>query len=217
VEGLVTGTFLDRATRWQLDIVREKYPGLRLAPSKGDLTRLTGVLRFSAQPHSREKIDDEYEVDILLPAKFPSELARVTETKGRIAVSYGHRNADGTLCLGSPTALRLRILDGSPLLSYIEKCIIPTLYGHSYFERHGVLPFGELKHGVAGLREDLAALFGVDDEVAVDFVRLTALRKRVANKRPCGCGSGRRLGRCHNRRVNMLRRRLQRRWFRRML
>lgn len=211
-------TFVNRAARWQLDAVREKYPDLRLGSAKNGLTRLVGLIRFSAQPRGQEKIDDEYEVEILIPERFPDELATVRETRNRIAASYAHRNGDGTLCLGSPTTLRLRIVDREPLLSYIEKCIVPTLYGHSYFERHGILPFGELKHGMAGLREDLAALFGVDDdELAVDFVRLAALRKRVANKQPCGCRSGTRLGRCHHRRVNMLRNRLQRQWFRRML
>lgn len=211
-------TFLDRAARWQFDAVREKYPDLRLAPAKNGLTRIVGPIRFSAQPRRQERIDDEYEVEILIPGKFPNELAIVRETRNRIAASYAHRNGDGTLCLGSPTALRLRIVDGEPLLSYIEKCIIPTLYGHSFFERHGVLPFGELKHGVAGLREDLAALFGVDDDdAAVEFVRLAALRRRVANKQPCGCRSGRRLGRCYHRRVNLLRGRLRRQWFRRTL
>jgi hypothetical protein len=47
-----------------------------------------------------------------------------------------------------------------------------------------------------------------------EFVRLAALRRREANKHPCPCGSGRRLGRCHNRRVNHLRGRLGRSWFR---
>jgi hypothetical protein len=211
-------TFLDCARRWQLDAIRDSYPDLRLVPGKRDFIRLIGTLRFSAQPHGKEKIDDEYEIDILIPAEFPEELATVRETAGRISGSYVHRFTDGTLCLGSPTSLRLRISDHSPLLSYLEKCVIPTLYGHSYFERHGVLPFGELSHGMDGIREDLASLFGVDnEEAAVDFVRLTALRKRVANKRPCSCLSGKRLGRCHHRRVNMLRKRLLRRWFRRML
>ena len=76
-------------------------------------------------------------------------------------------------------------------------------------------PFGDLAHGAEGIREDLRLLFGVDRESAVlPFVRLVAMRKRHANKRVCPCGSGRRLGRCHNRSVNQLRDRLGRYWFR---
>lgn len=209
---------LDRLKRWHLDALREKYTGLRLAPTETGNTRIAGPIRFCAQPKGNEVIEDEYEVEILVPPRFPEELPAVRETAGRISSSYAHRNRDGTLCLGAPTALRLRISDRSPLLSFVEKCVIPTLYGQSYFERHGILPFGELKHGSDGIREDLAALFGVDDEdAAIEFAKLAALRKRVANKRPCACRSGKRLGRCHHRRVNMLRERLQRQWFRRML
>ena len=47
-----------------------------------------------------------------------------------------------------------------------------------------------------------------------EFLCLTGMKKRVANKHPCPCGSGRRLGRCHCRRVNHLRRTIGRTWFR---
>jgi hypothetical protein len=58
-------------------------------------------------------------------------------------------------------------------------------------------------------------LFGVGPEAAVlGFVNLVAMKKRIANKKLCACGSGLRLGRCHNRRVNWLRDRLGRHWFR---
>ena len=40
---------------------------------------------------------------------------------------------------------------------------------------------------------------------AIPYCMLAAMKRRLANKRPCPCGSGRRLGRCHNRRVNTLR------------
>lgn len=98
---------------------------------------------------------------------------------------------------------------------FVARCLVSYLYGHSHFERHGKMPFCELRHGEARLRQDLVSLHGAPSEAAVDeFVRLTALSVRVANKAPCPCGSGRRLGRCHNVRVNDLRRRLGRPWFR---
>ena len=50
-------------------------------------------------------------------------------------------------------------------------------------------------------------------EVPEEFLCLTGMKKRVANKHPCPCGSGRRLGRCHCRRVNHLRRTIGRTWF----
>jgi hypothetical protein len=92
------------------------------------------------------------------------------------------------------------------------------LYGHAYFEKHGVMPFSELRHGESGILQDLASLYGTSSNAAVvGFVRLTALSKRVANKAPCPCGSSRRLGRCHSRLTNYYRGRLGRGWFRMLL
>jgi hypothetical protein len=42
------------------------------------------------------------------------------------------------------------------------------------------------------------------------YCTLAATKKCRANKQPCPCGSGRRLGRCHSRRVNSLRKRVGR-------
>lgn len=117
--------------------------------------------------------------------------------------------------MGSPTRLRLILAETPSLLSFVERCVIPYLYGYSIVESGGVLPFGELSHGTRGLRDDLAAMLGVDDDlVLLGFVRLLAKKKREANKLPCPCGSGMRLGRCHNRKLNTLREKLGRGGFR---
>ena len=77
------------------------------------------------------------------------------------------------------------------------------------------MPFGELAHGVQGIREYLAELFGSkSSQNAHEFIYLASLQKRRANKLPCPCGSGRRLGRCHHLRVNSLRAQFGRLWFR---
>jgi hypothetical protein len=96
----------------------------------------------------------------------------------------------------------------------VERCVVPYLYRYSYLKTHGEAPFGDLEHGAEGIQEDLRLLLGVDAKSAVlPFVHLVGIRKRHANKRTCPCGSGRRLGRCHNRLANRLRKRLGRYWF----
>jgi hypothetical protein len=108
----------------------------------------------------------------------------------------------------------LILAESSSLLSFVERCVVPYLYGCSIVENGGVLPFGELSHGARGLRDDLASMIGVNDDlVLLGFVRLLAMKKRKANKLACPCGTGMRLGRCHNRRLNTLRDKLGRRWF----
>jgi hypothetical protein len=95
--------------------------------------------------------------------------------------------------------------ESTTLLAFLERCIVPYLYGFSYFERHGVMPFGELEHGRAGLLQDFAALFGVEEDAAEMCVRLAAMPQRKANRHRCPCGSGLRVGECHNIRLNEIR------------
>jgi hypothetical protein len=91
---------------------------------------------------------------------------------------------------------------------------VPYLYAFSLREKLGKMPFGELYHGFRGICQDYADMYKVNsDAAAIQMVRLTALKKRVANKQPCPCGSNRRLGRCYNATVNQLRRQLGRSWF----
>ena len=137
-------------------------------------------------------------------------MALAWETGGRIPPDY-HKLTNGALCLGSRVGLRLQ-MGGSPsLLRFVERCVIPYLYGYSYSVKHGAPPFGELAHGELGSLQDLAGLLGVEDlALAVRYCMLAATKRRRANKQPCPCGSGRRLGRCHNRRVNALRKRVGR-------
>lgn len=207
-------SFRNRLIRWAVEEVLHAYPGMRIAPSIDGEMKLQGSLAFAAKPSSKERIDDAYEISIAVPEGFPGSLPSVCEIGGRIPPTY-HKLDDGSLCLGSPTRLMLMLSAAPTLKGYIDHCIVPYLYGYSYFERCGVPPFGELDHGRAGIVDDFALLFGAKSSNDVPaFLRLTAMSRRVANKKPCPCGSPHRLGRCHHVRVNELRRRLGRGWFR---
>lgn len=182
-------------------------------PASSDLV-LAGTLDVNAQVSGRAAIRDTYQIELRIPPDFPRKIPLVLETGGRIPRSYHHLQ-NGSLCLGSETRLRLLLAEGLSLVGFVERCVVPYLYRHSYLQTYGEAPFGDLAHGVEGILEDLRLLFGADRTSAVlPFVRLVAMRKRHANKRVCPCGSGRRLGRCHNRSVNRLRDRLGRYWFR---
>lgn len=192
--------------------VLSKYPGLRLTPSSDGL-ELVGTLRFSAEHDGFGLIDDEYELSIKIPSRFPRELPKTRDCGKRIPRSF-HTNGDRSLCLGAPARQILALGKDGTISDYVDLLVIPYLYGYSYFEKHGELPFGELEHGTAGLLCEYAKLFGVTSEKAVpDLIRLASMKKRVANKRPCPCGGGKRLGKCHNRQVNALRDKLGRLWF----
>lgn len=198
--------------RWRVPELLRTYPGLRFHPTTEGFVTAAGSLSFSAESPGTERIEDSYEIEITIPARFPEHIPRVREMKGRIPPSF-HTFKDGSLCLGSPTRLRLAVLGCPTLISFVERCVVPYLYGYSYFEKYGRMPFGELSHE-EGIRDDLAELFGVENDMVIGFVRLTAMKKGVANKQPCPCGSTLRLGKCHHNKINGLRKRLGRFWFR---
>ena len=111
-----------------------------------------------------EVIEDGYNVRIESPENFPEQLALTWETGGRIPPDY-HKLTNGALCLGSRVGLRLQ-MGGSPsLLRFVERCVIPYLYGYSYSVKHGAPPFGELAHGELGSLQDLAGLLGQQHKV----------------------------------------------------
>lgn len=199
--------------RWKIEEFLLVFPELSLRPVVNGVVRLTGKLTFCAEAVGLEQINDSYEVEISIPANFPRELPFVKETAGRIPKDF-HTHDDGSLCLGSPIRQQLQLMRSPTLRGFVELCVIPYLYGFTFREKHGELPFGELDHGMEGIAKDLAELFGVKSHAALKMVKLAGMKKRDANKRDCPCQSGRRLGKCHNRRVNSLRNQLGRKWFR---
>jgi hypothetical protein len=159
-------------------------------------------------------IDDTFVVEIDVPSRFPTVPAKASETGGRIPQDF-HKLKGDRLCLGSPTAIRMNLEADPTLVGFVERLVLPYLFGFAYFQRFGRMPFGELAHGPDGIRQHFAELFGVDSPIVAEgMVRLASLPKRAANKRSCPCGSGHRLGRCHHMLVNRYRDRLGRKWFR---
>jgi len=190
---------------WQVDEVLATYPGLAIQADGDGAVVLAGQMCFSAATAQGQVISDSYDVSIAVPLTFPRTAPRVRERSGRVDRTF-HTNPDGSLCLGSPVRLHIALARGSSLRVFIDRCVVPFLYGYSYREQHGYLPYGELRHGEPGLLDDLCDVLGLSTpETCIELLRLAGLKKRLANKQLCPCGSGRRLGRCHNRVSNRAR------------
>lgn len=190
-----------------------KYRGLRIEPSRNSSLIIKGTLQFQASSPNHYVIEDQYELEIQVHSGFPDKVPTIRETADRIPRDF-HKLKGNLLCLASPTEIRLKMRDTPTLPAFVELFVIPYLYGFSYSEQYGILPFGELAHGNEGIRDHLRALFCVRSaEHPEEFLRLAGLKKRVANKLSCPCGSGKRLGKCHNRRVNYVRKTVDRKWF----
>lgn len=194
------------------------YPGMAVVPSRQAGLELHGTLAFRATAANRPEITDRYELTILVPTAYPSALPKVIETGGRIPRDgHHHINPDDTLCLGSPLRLLLKVSRQPTLNGFAETCVVPYLYAISHkLKFGGPFVFDELDHGAPGALRDYIELFGVErPEQAQAAWLLLATKERRANKMPCPCGCGRRLGRCpFNNRLRRFRGLASRSWFR---
>lgn len=194
------------------------YPEMTLELAGNEGLRLTGSFRFSAsRAEEATVLEDQFQIAIHVPRVFPREIPVVFETGGRIPRSPEfHVNSDGSLCLGSPLRL-LGIVAGSPsILSFVDRTLVPFLFAVSKSLTSGrSFPFGELPHGASGALADYQEMFGLSTAPqAKKALRALSIKKRVANKRPCPCGCGRRLGKCRLRlKLNSLRIAASRSWF----
>lgn len=194
------------------------YPEMAIRPSAGQDLRLKGRLGFMAHHAKEGDIQDSFALEIIVPSTFPKSLPTVIETGGKIPrTGEFHVNLDGTLCLGSPLALLVKIFKSPSLSGFAESCLVPYLFAISRKLKSGSpLPFGELAHGSEGLLLDYAHLFGLKnpEQVKYAFV-LLGMKKRLANKMSCPCGCGILLSRCKfNLRLREFRSLASRTWFR---
>lgn len=197
---------------WRLSEALARYPGLALLPraASSHAVTIAGELRVVHREPAEVTIDVSYDLTIVIPLAFPRVLPSVVENEGRIPRRF-HRNPDSTLCLGSPLALHLAIEGDPTITTFIERAITPYLYSHAFYMRFGSMPHGELDHGYQGLADDVRRLFRLPPQTsAEEFLRLGGLKRRHANKQPCPCWSGRRVGRCHGAAVREARRRVGR-------
>lgn len=202
-----------RMQTWGLDELLTRHTGLRIEPSPSEDVIIKGALSFRLIGPNEVVIEDEYDVEIHVPMDFPIGVPTTYETGQRIPDDY-HKLEGNALCLGAPTALRIRLQKSPTLLTIVDEFLIPYLAGYTHLAQTGMVLFGELPHGSEGIRQYLRELFKCSRAAhPEDFARLASLKKELANKFPCPCGSGRRLGKCHNRAVNEVRKNYGRKWF----
>jgi hypothetical protein len=175
------------------------YPGMSTAPCSDAGVCLRGKFRFEANVSGSYELVDSYKLEIIVPDKFPHALPKVKEIDGKIPRDGNfHVNHDGTLCLGSPLRLLKKIYDAPNLTGFADKCLVPYLYAVSYKLMHGGdFVFGELAHGDQGIADDYSAMLGLKERHQITpAIQLLGIKKRLANKRLCPCGCGKRLGVC---------------------
>lgn len=179
------------------------YPRMAVKPARDECLVLEGMFDFSATSEQHACITDTYDLRILIPSKFPQDPPTVFEIGRRIPRNEDHHvNPDGSLCLGARLRLLYELYQQPTVVGFADRCILPYLFNISHKLRFGgVLPLGELSHGIPGELEDCVDLMQLKNiqQVRIAVQRL-ALREKDANKLPCPCGCERLLGRCRFRR-----------------
>lgn len=216
------GTIQEMAAKqfYRLEEFLTDYPGMMVYPATEAGLTLKGEFDFTASMGELPCIADSYAVEILVPDGFPEKVPRVTETGGKIPRDGKHHvNPDNTLCLGSPLRLLWKLSKAPTLVGFAEECLVPYLYGISYKLKHGTFPFGELAHGEPGVVTDYLNLLSLASrDQVLHALALLGKKKRLANKQPCPCGCGKRLGSCmYHFKMIELRQLASRPWFRQHL
>jgi len=182
-----------------LDQFLDDYPGMSTSPHSDSGVCLRGKFHFNADVSGHEKIEDSYTLEIIVPEKYPREIPKVRENGGKIPRDGNyHINQDGSLCLGSPLRLLKKNYSFPNLSGFAKNCLIPFLYAVSYKLRNGGdFILGELPHGDQGIVDDYSQMFGLTEVSQIaQAIQLLGVEKKIANKQPCPCGCGKRLGVC---------------------
>ena len=109
-------------------------------------------------------MEGEYEIDISIPKQYPDSLPLVFEIGGKIDRNY-HHNPTGELCLATPIEIEMNFKKFPSLLGFVDNLVIPYLFSHAYFMKHGEMPYGERPHGSEGILQFYEEHFGTNDSV----------------------------------------------------
>lgn len=158
---------------------------------------VSGTLPFEASADGLEEIADSFEIELTIPRDFPDTLPRVRETGSRIEAGYQHRNPSGTLCLAVPIEQRRVFLEQPTLLGFVNRLVVPYLYGYCFWKKHGRHPFDESAHGHEGIVRHYVETLSLQDDLSALAVIRFLLEHGYRGHHDCPCGSGLRVRSCH--------------------
>ncbi len=188
-------TLTSETVQVQIKELLERYPGLEVVERKEDGLLLRGKIHVfrTAQNFT---LDQTYRVEIRVPINSDA-LPTVISTDGAIDVSYPHRYNNGTLCLETDTAARMRFADGFNLTQWVDEFVEPYFFSYEYHCRYGVFPFGERPHGINGLLDTYQGIFDESDLRKVFILARYVCDGEYRGHIDCPCGSGKKLRNCH--------------------
>lgn len=188
----------------QIQQVLTKFRSLTPIWKSDSGTALEGELRFSTRLAQRT-VKEAFCLRIEIPSGFPRKLPRVFSTDKRIPADF-HTNPDGSLCLETPMKMRMVLNSEPTIINYIEQLVVPFLATYALYRDTGMTPFGVRQHGGHGLLLSYKEILGTPSTLTTARFLLMLAGGENYRRQPCPCGSGKRFGGCHKKRVARLRR-----------
>ena len=170
--------------------LKNKYEGLILLSNEN---KIIGRIAFIEES---SKILCQYDVEILIPEKYPVEIPKIKEISGKISNKF-HTNKDGSLCLGTNLEVYHTFLKNRTLLGFVENLVEPYLYAHSYYQKYKEMPFGEFEHGTQGILQYYKNLFKIDDDIILLNMLFFISKYGFRGHHKCCCGSNKKFRDCH--------------------
>lgn len=186
----------------EIPALQERYPHLHFRLSGGKMS-LSGGLKFDRR-YRRVRIADTYQIVVTIPPDYPCTIPTVAEVGGRISRHF-HRFRDGSLCLGAPVEIASKFKRNPTLAGFLSNCVEDFLYNHSYYEKYGHMPWGELAHGRQGIEQYYRDRLGVSDHSIVLHLMAALVEGKDGWHAPCACGSGKRHRDCHGPQIRRVR------------
>jgi len=182
--------------------LRRAYPSLHFFPDNNQVT-----LRGGFPVTLNDLVLDRYQLEIIVPAAYPTSIPEVREIGGRIPrIADRHIGPDsGNACLFVEEETSVYFPPGSTLLQFLQGPVNCFFVGQLYFEEFGTWPFSERSHGWKGIVEFYSEKLGTSN-IKTILAYVDCLRQpAVKGHWDCPCGSGKRLRNCHFEQIIKLR------------
>lgn len=177
--------------------ILQKYPSLRYC-IENDIVKLRGELPIV-------EIDDSYSIEIEFPDNYPKNLPIVKEVGGDIPKELDlHISYDGNCCLCIPQLEKFYFPDGSNIITFLEKLVIPFFANQAYFKITGTWLNGEYGHGEKGIYEFYSDILQTNNIHLMIIFMILSLQEIKNINLDCPCSSGKSIKKCHLRYIKQL-------------
>lgn len=183
--------------------LRAKHPTLHPFRNPQGLLEIAGAFVVRGADGSEL---DRFSIRIVVPRGFPDDLPIVREVGGRIPwIADRHVESTGQACVMIPEDRWNSFPPGSSLLDFIDVPVANYFLSQSYFEVHGEWPLGEWQHGWDGIFQYYRRLIGTESTITVYRFIYVLSRQNSKPHFECPCGSGKKIKRCCQAKVEDLR------------